>query len=175
MDWDRHITSYVVDPPKAGRSLCQYLADESEEVGMRVYVEWIFHRSYRSFLDRFALSRQVQQANERVLVVRYEDLASSVPCRQQEVVQRMLNFFFNGTVHQHFHDKVSQKAVSRELDSSTTTASQLEEVETPYRGGHSTSHDPVLRDRLKAIIRKLDQDHYDGEISWMNSFVLSFF
>lgn len=35
-DWETYM-SYELDPPSNGRNLCQYMADESEETGMRAY------------------------------------------------------------------------------------------------------------------------------------------
>ena len=35
--WDRYL-SYDLDPPRDGRSICQYLAEEPESVGMRAYI-----------------------------------------------------------------------------------------------------------------------------------------
>ena len=38
-----------------------------------------------------------------------------------------------------------------------------------YQGGHSTSHDPALRKRLRQLVRELDAEFYNGDIAWLAS------
>jgi len=39
-DWDTHVRGFQLDPPRRddSESMCHYIANSSEEVGMRVYV-----------------------------------------------------------------------------------------------------------------------------------------
>jgi len=55
--WYRVLRSGNLDPPRNGRSLCKYLADESEEAGMRAYVDYVFNSQYITLMDDWALVR----------------------------------------------------------------------------------------------------------------------
>lgn len=53
--WHRVMRSGPLDPPRGARSLCRYLADESEKAGMRAYVDYIFNSQYVTLMTNWAL------------------------------------------------------------------------------------------------------------------------
>jgi len=54
--WHRYLKGEL-DPPRRGRTLCQYLADESERAGMKAYMEYIFNSQYQTLMNNWALVR----------------------------------------------------------------------------------------------------------------------
>jgi len=76
-DWERLIKTTTVDPPKNNRSLCQYLAEESEKDGLRMIIDLSFEKWYNAVIDSYdyALSAGSND-NNRTLFLCYEDLAA---------------------------------------------------------------------------------------------------
>jgi hypothetical protein len=127
-------------PTRKGRSLCQYLVDESANDGLTMYAQL----SLVWFTDmvlshRYSASKA--DAN-RTLFVCFEELESS----QVSIV----NHFFPGghsfecVVNESHHDNAA------------------------YGGGHSTSHNAGLRDELKRLLVKIDDRIYRNVLRKMN-------
>ena len=197
MDWDEYITTYEINPPKRERSLCQYLADVDDVTGMRVYIEWIFHRAYVGSMERYAISQTIQQVRDRVLVIKYEDLAN--PVSQYNMTNHgILDFLYNGTIHaewkqpdeededkvveankdddtfDHQQTSVQSSSLRRSLNAEHRQQdSEQDDEQGQYSGGHSTSHDPMLRNHLKSIIYDLDNIYYNNEIEWVNNVMIA--
>jgi len=131
-------------PAGRGRDLCTYLSDESEEDGMRVYVEW----SKKLFLDplvSFARSRREFEQTagiNRTIFVCYEQLLESFA----PTVKLMAHWMFP-----------AHKRASR-VYSNRRPAKQA--------FGHATTTDPQIRDRLARIVGDIDSDLFHGSISW---------
>jgi len=178
-DWYEHL-SFPLDPPRGDRSICRYMSDESERVGMRAYVsspfvlgmhlmqkkeenkyspthtlcfnqyhrqvDWVFNYYYAGILGHWALARLFPQIGERTKTICYEDLGASG--RDTVVVGEMLEFWYNGTSYEPWTGKPPGKSDA---------------------GGHATTKDRDMRDRLIDTIKEIDKAHYDGDIAWLNS------
>jgi len=60
-----------------------------------------------------------------------------------------LDFLFNGTDHKQWHSPPPTEAANAVA--------------------HSTTHDPNVRERLIKVIKKIDDEHYGGDIAWLDS------
>jgi hypothetical protein len=146
--WDRLIRMRELDPPRNGRSICKYLADESEEDGMLAYIEWVFQRFYQQMISHIALAYQVPEVGERTKIVCYENLTH--PDTDLVILNESLDFFFPG-------GGKSWKGMR---------------TGTNYTGSHSTSKGPFMREQLQNVVKKLDREFFNGEIGWVSSSVI---
>lgn len=144
----RDALSYEI-PSSSPSSLCSYLANSSEEEGLRAYIEAVFQYYYKPFYIDFSLSSAVPILKDRVSHVCFEDLASDDSAAKAAAQGQMLDFLYNTT-----------DARAALLDGGHRRAA--------YEGGHATSHDPALRERLIGVIQRLDEEHYKGDIAWLN-------
>ena len=146
-DWEQRINQTSTKsirswPAGLGRDLCTYLSDESEEDGLRVYVEWA-KSMYLDPLVSFARSRRElerRMSTNKTLFMCYEQLASNYSLS----VTTMAFWMFPGV-------KRPARVKIRSL---------------PMRDarGHATVRDPDTRDRLLEIIRDLDRQLFNGTI-----------
>ena len=146
---------YTLNPPHDNRSFCNYLAEVSPRIGMRVYIEWVFSTNYRRTFSHWALAQQVEEMRERTLSVCFEDLME--PKRKIQIVDKILEHYLGNT------------ATTTKMESSASILNQGLREATSYHGGHSTSHNPKERQELVAIIQELDEMYYQGEIAWMSN------
>jgi len=109
----------------------------------------VFRYSYRGVLEHLALAQQLSSLNKRSFTICYEDLSSAD--KDLDTINEALNFWFDG-------DMGSVKPWNGKLPGHKD-----------YSGGHSTSHDPELRQRLVDVIKILDAKHYNNEIAWVDS------
>lgn len=135
-----------VDHPPAGkRSLCQYLVDETEEMGMLVYSNFVMRRWNVAIVNMFkAIQLYEDPMHRRSLFICMEDL--SHPTTKAATIERILEWFFPG----------------REF---ANTVVLPEEHKVVYAGNHSTDRDPVQRERLRSIIAKIDTEVYGGALA----------
>jgi len=130
------------------RTLCQYLAEEEEEEGMRVYMEWVFRYHYGpNVYSHWALSQGIPEIKERTKVVCYEDMMN--PEKDMQTINSMLTFWFNGTSYEPWEG--------------------VPPGHFTYTGNHSTPSDPALRGHLKDVVKQIDEKYYHGEVAWANS------
>ena len=149
--WE-HYVKYELDPPANGRTMCRYMADESEDIGMHAYIDFVFNYHYsRGMLSHWGLSQGIPEVGDRTMTVCYEDLMS--PERDVATMNRMLDFWYNGSSTSGNHEPYAGIAPGH----------------VNYSGGHSTTHDPVVRERLKEIAKRVDLEYYSGEIAWADS------
>jgi len=149
--WDRFV-GYKLDPPRDGRSLCQYLADEAEIVGMRAYLHWVFRVHYFDMFGRWALAQELPDVRDRIQTVCYEDLTSR---SRDQRVEGMIDFLYGGNENHSHHMPFDP--------------SGLRPAGASYEGGHSTSHEPLVRQHLRDVVAEIDQEYYNGDISWLDS------
>jgi len=147
--WDAFLV-YPLDPPRNNRSMCLYMRDEPIEVGMRAYVDWVFHVKYADILSRWALSQTTGLARERTLIVCFEDFVSKE--KHEAAKQKTVNFFFNSSTG--LTERESEKGRHEVFD---------------YHGPHATSHDPRTRQLLIETIMTIDRTCFNGEIAWLDS------
>lgn len=157
--WYEHL-SYSLNPPRGNRSLCTYLAEESDEIGMRAYVDYIFHSQWIPTFTIWALSKELPVFQNRTLTVCYADLSSTEEGQISRTVQRMFDFYFPGSSDE-FRATVRDSA--NKMDAAKSSKNQT------YQGTHSTSHDPALHEHLEKLIRQIDHKYYNGDIQWLNS------
>jgi len=164
-DWDSYV-GYELNPPRKNRSetICHYMAKSSEKDGLRVYLDWVFHVHYRTILSRFALAQDIEPIRERTRVVCYEDLVSHE--KGQEAARGIVSFLLNNGAA----GRGNIVADSRGLVGAAVPADEPKsQTKEQYRGGHATSQDKDLREKLKKLIEELDAEHYDGDIAWLDS------
>jgi len=100
-------------------------------------------------LAHYALSLKLPEVAERTKVMCYEKLSSAET--DQQVIDEAFDFWFNGTDHKKYVGVLPGH--------------------NEYSGGHSTTHDPAIRGHLIDLVKKLDEEHYNGDIAWINSFL----
>ena len=157
-------SSLVVLPPAANqRSLCEYLTQESEEHGIRVYVEYAWNKWYQNL--RYYWSAVHANPPIRTLFVCLEDLervlsmttkASTTP--HAVVRQSMLDWLYPGTSHGN-----ESFASANVPEASNTRLSLLR------KNGHATPRDPATRQRLRNFVELLDQTLLHNQLKQLES------
>lgn len=132
-DWESNLL-YPPSPPSRNRTLCQYLAEESEEDGMRAYVDFSLSDLYKGLLPHYELVTKTDR--QRTLFVCFADLEDNKTATYLEI----MNFLYPGG---HSFTKLPNGA--REND-----------------GSHGTSRDEELRQRLRSIIENVDRENFQG-------------
>jgi len=171
--WDRFV-SFDLDPPRSNRTLCQYLVDESLEVGMRTYLDYVFNDRYSGILSHWALGRGMPNSTiaKRSATVCYENLNAGASRRRDDTVDWMLQFWYGGGGNEN----------NDEPDPDTTNTAAVMRWREEYRrrnrllanndasfAGHSTKKDPGTVRLLRDVIRRLDEWYYNGDVAWLNS------
>jgi len=87
----------------------------------------------------------------RTLFVCYEDLSD--PQKDLDIVDTVLRWFYPPMNENEILDWDGKKPAT----------------EKNYNGTHSTSKDPVLRQRLRSIVQAVDQQSFDGIVEWADS------
>ena len=64
--------------------------------------------------------------------------------------------------------KDNDNSISSAADEEDEVSNQKSREE-KYDGGHATSHDPTLRQRLLKIIKQIDREYYNNDIAWLHS------
>ncbi len=148
-DWEKRLLHHNLTmahnhpwKPGKGRDLCQYLVDESEDEGLRVYTAWTMASSILPVLEfrRQRLAMEQQKGWNRTIFVCYEQLVS--PEKHFIVVNDVLSWLFPTPMVE-------------------LNVTKLERV---YQGGHASIKDPKLRKRLHKIVARLDTELYHGAI-----------
>jgi hypothetical protein len=184
--WEAAVASHLgpsdPDPDPANRSLCRYLADEDEEVGMKVYVAYALARWYRGlvpYLERTRGGILYQQGttpppsaaaaagnnsnnnNNRSLYVCLED--ASDPRRERMVYDAIMDFLYPGGFAdgggRHAHPFPSKGASSLDEGDAAAVAPRR------YDGPHATDRDPTQRRRLAELVTRLDSTLFKNRIS----------
>jgi hypothetical protein len=136
----------------ADRSLCRVLADESEEVGMTIYIAYALKHWFRGLSSYLEVARQRERDGvKKSMFVCLEDLSD--PKRERELYGAMLDFLFPGGHSYPYPRKV------------TTDGAK------PYSGGHATNPEPRLHRRLVDLVRKLDRDVFKNHLSSVDTMI----
>jgi hypothetical protein len=138
-------------PAPNGRTICQYLVDETRENGMAVYIAAALHKKYlglQQYYDQ-ARERELRDGYARTKFICFE--AAEDPAQQETVFRTMTDWLFPGG---HSYEYPVRKA----LPSNQT-----------YQGSHSTSREPQLRQSLRDLVRKLDHEIFHGYLATLQS------
>jgi hypothetical protein len=129
-------------PPGNDRDLCQYLTEESDEVGMRVYTAWAMSSFMDPLLDFHRRRQEMEQRNgwNRTVFLCYEQFMTP-SAAYTTVTDSVFDWFFPN-------------------QTSNLNANPLQ-----YRHGHATDQDPKLRSRLNDMVSRIDDELYHGAIS----------
>ncbi|GKY98087.1 hypothetical protein MPSEU_000766600 [Mayamaea pseudoterrestris] len=156
-DWRNWITSLPQLTLQSYDSLCHLLAHEPTEIGLRVYVEWVMRRHYgkHGTFVHLALATLVPWIKDRTMIQCFETV-TTVPMR--ESMQEWLDYFYHnsGMTLSHFNLAENDQAPQGSRGESGA-------------GGHSTNVDAQTRRKLFAMIRRLDAEHFGGQIAWIDS------
>jgi hypothetical protein len=176
--WEAAVASHLgpSDPEPANRSLCRYLADEAEEVGMKVYVAYALARWYRGLVPYLERTRDGirllpqgtassaagnnSNNNSRSLYVCLED--ASDPRRERKVYDSMMEFLFPGGSQdgggRHAHPFPSKEASAHDEGDAAI-------IHKRYDGPHATDRDPEQRRRLAELVTRLDNTSFQNRIA----------
>ena len=106
---------------------------------------------------------------QRVRTFCFEDLVTSQT--KSSTVDALIGFLTDNMT------TTSATMIKDNDDSISSAADEEDEVsnqksrEGKYDGGHATSHDPTLRQRLFKIIEQIDREYYNNDIAWLHSIV----
>ena len=149
-DWERrlrHSNNTLIQRlrwhPGNGRDLCQFLAEESEEDGLRVYAAWALASYMHPLLDfrHRRLEFERQEKLNRTMFLCYEQLANPGS--------------YSSTVF----------SIYQWLHPSKIPLLNASNPNLTYQGGHASDHDPQLRIRLRKALATLDTDFFNGAIT----------
>jgi hypothetical protein len=155
LDWDPYLnrTTHLYDlaphPPRNGRSICRYVADEAEEVGMKVYVGVALEWWYNGLHDYYRLAKEAQVRGEtqRTLFLCIEQYPDAP--RQERMFYEIMDWLYPGG----HNFTVPPKVITND----------------PDHGGHATSHNATERVRLLELVRRLDREVFRNAISTIDS------
>jgi hypothetical protein len=150
-------------PRQRNRSLCQYLADESERNGMKVYVAYALEHWYYGLKSYLQQTKRSGLNSSKSYFVCLED--ASDPRWEKDWYDATMDHLYPGSAldrggrYAHPFPKPVVVVVAASSNVSGNDA------DAAYHGGHATSHDPDLRQRLTRLVTELDRDVFDGRIS----------
>jgi hypothetical protein len=127
-------------------SLCQYLAETPEDAGMRVYVDWSWHALYAGLVPYSELARPAQ----KTLFVCFQQLEN--PTTQATVIHDMMNWLYPGG-----HKFALAPPITTNTDKDAAADKANANVVANI-GGHATSRDPLVRQRLRALAEQYDHE-----------------
>jgi len=158
-DLSFHEENQIPFPDPKNRSLCKYLVEESEEDGMKVLMDFALSFWYRgviSYHDK-VLERFQQNNEQHSLFICYEDLID--PFQQEVLFYQILEWLFPGR---------DMKNVTMPVEMKESLVKQ-QERRAVYSGEHSTTNDPKLRARLRALVKRYDRELFNNTVASSNA------
>lgn len=134
--------------PRKRRSICQYLADESREMGMRVYMDVALSKWYSQILPYY---QRVQKRNTEMKHTKFlcfEQLTQSN--QTEELFLESMDWFFPGG---HTYN---------------TTPMAVQDMESTYKVAHATNSPSSVKHRLRNLVQHLDEKIFHGTYSAMD-------
>lgn len=138
-------------PPGKGRNLCEYLAQENEKDGMAVYIATGLNSWYLPLNEYFEEEKRREDRDgfPKSKFFCYED--ASDPERKEGVFNDMIDWLFPSG-HNFTYSAAQSNAT--------------------YVGGHSTSHDTTLRDSLRNLVERLDEEVFQHALATIQANIL---
>lgn len=145
LHWERYLlNSSLPFPPIHERDICTYLAEESEEDGLLAYINFALPYWYQQYHSFGRISRSQQDLDDPVVhFVCFDQLND--PATQAATFHEMMDWLYPWGQYDGSLDPVL-----------------LDEA---YVGGHSTNHDPALRNRLRQIVVRLDEIYFSSTLT----------
>jgi hypothetical protein len=142
LNWENRLAATPPVVPRSNRSICKYLAEESERDGLGAFIEfslvWYWKRLLEVYKRAFLPGKNKWYG--RIGFACYEGFADSGT--QRDAMGRMMDFLYPGGYDLRAMVKKPKEA-----------------------GGHATSKDTIMRDRLRRIIQELDDELFNGTIA----------
>lgn len=139
-NWETFISFDEPYPPANNRSICTYLANESEQDGMRVYIDVALSKYYAKLLPYWnEVQHRIARGVDKTLFVCLENVQD--PAKQRLEFQTMVNWLYPGG--HRFRLSAKPKA---------------------YTGAHATSHDDTIRRRLVALAQQMDHTIFKNSL-----------
>jgi hypothetical protein len=179
-DWQNYFTA----KNDTALTLCHYLRDQPEALGMRAYMEFIFRRKggYRGLCIDLAIMNNVEIVKEKSMLVCYEDLLKT----PKDTFDRMLHFLYpSNTKETHSNSNDGKSDDQPEGDVPVSTPSLLGQCyqtartrvdsaftgQDHYTGAHATNHDPELRSRLVALAKQIDAKFFNSQVAFLDTMI----
>jgi len=124
------------------KTLCDYLAEESESEGMRVFIEF-YNKLYESLFNNYVWAKNNPLFGERTLPLCFSNFTTSVEASAHQILEFL---------------HVSGDGMTGTMDNREK-----------FKGAHGTSHDPEEHARLRAVVEKLDSEYYNNDIAFLHS------
>jgi hypothetical protein len=142
LNWEENLlTTTPPVVPRNGRSICKYLEEESEQDGLRAFIEfslvWYWKLLMHYYKQAFLPGSELYG---RFGFTCYEDFADSGT--ERDAMGRMMDFLYPGGY-------ILPAVVNKPKPA----------------GGHATSTDKIMRARLRDIIQELDEEIFNGTIA----------
>jgi len=177
LNWEKYVataskTEYPY-PDGNGRSICRYLADESVEDGLRVYVDVALNKWYADVMPYYHRSQELLETERQFLGVQepqqpktlfvcFED--ASNPDTEGATFDKMMDFLYPGDSSTGNNSTTTSPKFKMPIAVSSSTSAAT----SSYEGPHATSHDPELRQQLFEIVQSLDRRVFNGTLKRMN-------
>ena len=122
----------------SNRTLCEFLVQEPEEVGVRAYVDYSISHLYQGILPYHELATNMTDGAKKSLFLCYDGFAS--PDTQQKFTETAFDWLYPGGHTFPLPPKTSKV----------------------YSGGHSTGKNNDERLRLKSLVARFDDELFEG-------------
>lgn len=135
-------------------TLCEYLSKTNEQDGLRAYVDFALSSLYKGLMPHRKLVHKIEreQQKQHTLFVCFADLENKDT--KLQTYQKVINFLYPGGMIPEGMGAFPRGGSSGKDNGSAAAAAA---------GGHGTSRDLVLRQRLVSIIQSIDKEHFNGK------------
>ena len=152
--------------------MCQYLADEPEEIGVAVYAEFAMNKFYKKLYEHI---ENVQESGFKIPWNNTNNIATNGPFKfmcyehltnpltREDQAKEMVQWFFPGGLPP---IPANNFTVGAPYELSPLLLSKQNE----YKGKHSTSRNKEIRQRLRQLVERFDSERYHGAIARANRF-----
>jgi len=153
-EWESQLRLQPLQPPSRGRTLCSYLAEESEEDGMRAYVDFSVSGLYGGILPHRDLVERLEgggTGDRKTLFVCFSELEN--PLTKQKTYEKVMNWLYPGVDDNDYGSDANEESAAAAAAAAGSSGAA---------GGHGTSRDETLRNRLRGLVEKIDREQFGG-------------